>query len=118
MFGGVLRVLGTFVDVDELLVRASAVLKSQGPAKWSRGRPGRFGHGRVTVWMVALEVLKQFVGTSASIGIFFCFRLSVPWKSQFFHFGSARFCLFLWLKVRLINIKVSWHFYFGSLLWI
>ena len=25
---------------DELLVRASAVLKSQGPENWSRGRPG------------------------------------------------------------------------------
>ena len=27
-------------DDDELLVRASAVLKSQGPENWSRGRPG------------------------------------------------------------------------------
>ena len=29
-----------FVGVGELLVRASAVLKSQGPENWSRGRPG------------------------------------------------------------------------------
>ena len=28
-------------DDDELIVRASAVLKSQGPENWSRGRPGR-----------------------------------------------------------------------------
>ena len=28
------------LDDDELLVRASAVLKSQGPENWSRGRPG------------------------------------------------------------------------------
>ena len=28
------------VGDDELLVRASAVLKSQGPENWSRGRPG------------------------------------------------------------------------------
>ena len=28
-----------FDDDDELLVRASAVLKSQGPENWSRGRP-------------------------------------------------------------------------------
>ena len=27
-------------DDDELIVRASAVLKSQGPENWSRGRPG------------------------------------------------------------------------------
>ena len=27
-------------DDDELLVRASAVLKSQGPENWPRGRPG------------------------------------------------------------------------------
>ena len=27
-------------DDDELLVRASAVLKSQGPENWSHGRPG------------------------------------------------------------------------------
>ena len=31
---------GGFADDDELLVRASAVLKSQGPENWSRGRPG------------------------------------------------------------------------------
>ena len=30
-----------FGDDDELLVRASAVLKSQGPENWSRGRPGQ-----------------------------------------------------------------------------
>ena len=29
-----------FTDDDELIVRASAVLKSQGPENWSRGRPG------------------------------------------------------------------------------
>ena len=29
-----------FHDDDELLVRASAVLKSKGPENWSRGRPG------------------------------------------------------------------------------
>ena len=28
------------LDDDELLVRASAVLKSQGAENWSRGRPG------------------------------------------------------------------------------
>ena len=28
------------MDDDELIVRASAVLKSQGPENWSRGRPG------------------------------------------------------------------------------
>ena len=31
---------GAFSDDDELIVRASAVLKSQGPENWSRGRPG------------------------------------------------------------------------------
>ena len=28
-------------DDDKLIVRASAVLKSQGPENWSRGRPGK-----------------------------------------------------------------------------
>ena len=31
---------GGGVDDDELIVRASAVLKSQGPENWPRGRPG------------------------------------------------------------------------------
>ena len=34
------RSLSFVVDDDELIVRASAVLKSQGPENWSRGRPG------------------------------------------------------------------------------
>jgi len=38
-FGGVFVLLGGVGD-DELLVRASAVLKSQGPENWPRGRPG------------------------------------------------------------------------------
>ena len=32
------------VDDDELIVRASAVLKSQGPENWPRGRPGLNGN--------------------------------------------------------------------------
>ena len=35
------RAHASFTDGDgELIVRASAVLKSQGPENWSRGRPG------------------------------------------------------------------------------
>ena len=34
------RPLLRYYDDDELVVRASAVLKSQGPENWSRGRPG------------------------------------------------------------------------------
>ena len=34
------RPLLRYYDDDELIVRASAVLKSQGPENWSRGRPG------------------------------------------------------------------------------
>ena len=35
-----LSVTVSYLDDDELLVRASAVLKKQGPETWSRGRPG------------------------------------------------------------------------------
>ena len=36
-------------------------------------------------------------------------------SSQFRHFQSARFFRFLWLKVRPIDVKVTWDFYFRSL---
>ena len=34
-----------FGDDDDLLVRASAVLKSQGPENWPHGRPARYFFG-------------------------------------------------------------------------
>ena len=39
-------------DDDELIVRASAVLKSQGPENWSRGRPGEYGDEMMMMMMV------------------------------------------------------------------
>ena len=34
-------------------------------------------------------------------------------SSKFSHFQSVRFCLFLWLKVRPVDVKVRWVFVFG-----
>ena len=43
------------LDDDELLVRASAVLKSQGPENWSRGRPPGFASPLGSFWLAISE---------------------------------------------------------------
>ena len=49
-----------FLGDDELIVRASAVLKSQGPENWSRGRPGNFGF--LGFWVLAGACQRNGVG--------------------------------------------------------